>query len=579
MLVGASDACAVADDEEWSYRGKMMLAPMVRVNSLAFRTLCQENGAAMVYSEEIVDRCMYESKRVWNAALGTVDFQSKTENGGGRAIFRTRPGERVVLQLGTACAAQALLAAQHAAADVRAIDINMGCPVKFSVQGGMGSALLAQPEKIRDILTTLRRNLPASMPVTCKIRLLDVTQETLDLAKLIESCGVSALAIHARRRHDRPRHWAQWDEFKLVRSRSRPRTRPPSHMAALAHGRPCTRPPCAQEADKQPSRTPAAAQVRDALPSSLPVILNGDVFSPEDVPRALAATGADSLMLARGALWNPSLFRASALIGAPSKGIVRKYEGDATVEAADDTPPPPTPPLAAAPPPLPALPLLTQAQCVQRYFDLGAATECPVGNLKYVGMLMLEGAGKLAPFTMVQRAKTVEELQAAAAACAQHPHFTQPGGAFVPAVLEPPPDLPAAVELPVNAWRRKPSWWKPGCEPPKLQKGKGRHKAAKERAAPEAPEVAAAAALVRHGGGAPAAATAPSAPSVPSASSAASVNVAAAASEEEEQRRAQQARVDHQAAHAILLEEHRAHKGEPEPPPDAKRSRVDGEES
>ena len=61
---------------------------------------------------------------------------------------------------GTASAVEALKAAQVVAADVRAIDVNMGCPVKFSVQGGMGSALLTQPELVKDILSTLVRNLP-----------------------------------------------------------------------------------------------------------------------------------------------------------------------------------------------------------------------------------------------------------------------------------------------------------------------------------------------------------------------------------------------------------------------------------
>ncbi|KOO21251.1 hypothetical protein Ctob_000508 [Chrysochromulina tobinii] len=350
----------------------------------------------MVYSEEIVDRCLSESKRVVNAALGTVDFESNNERGGGRVVFRTTPNERVVLQLGTASGPAALLAAQVAAADVRAIDINMGCPVKFSVQGGMGSALLSQPERIRDILTTLRRNLPASMPLTCKIRLLDATQETIELAKLIESCGVSALAVHARRRHDRPRHWAQWDQFAIL---------------------------------------------RETLPRSLPVILNGDVFAPEDVPRALAITGADSLMLARGALWNPSIFRSSSLL----------------VDGWD-------------------------AECVKRYFELGEATQCPLGNLKYTAMLMLEGAGKLEPFRLIQSAKTLADLHAAAAACAAHPHFTQPGGAFCPAILEPPPDLPAAIELTANSWRRKPNWWKPGASLPTLKPGEGRYKATKQHA-------------------------------------------------------------------------------------------------
>lgn len=78
-------------------------------------------------------------------------------------------------------------------------------------------------------------------------------------------------------------------------------------------------------------------------------------------------------------------------------------------------------------------------------------------------MLMLEGSGKTEPFKCIQRAKTIAELHAAARACASHPHFTQPGGAFVSGVLEPPPDLPDSVHLPINAWRPVPTWWKPSA--------------------------------------------------------------------------------------------------------------------
>ena len=374
----ASDGPAAAPAEDtpdvgWSYRRKMILAPMVRVNSLAFRELCTEYGADMVYSEELVDRSLLACRRTENAERGTVEYRNS--EGDGRVIFSTWAGrrERVVLQLGTACAADALRAAQHVGGDVRAIDINMGCPVKFSLQGGMGSALLTQPEKVRDILSTLRRNLPADLPVTCKIRLLEQSHDTLQLAKVIESCGVAALAVHARRKQDRPRVWAQWDMFRLL---------------------------------------------RDSMPSSLPIILNGDVFSPADLPRGYELTGADSLMLARGALWNPSIFEAGR--GAPMR---------------------------------------TQGEVASRFFELAAATGLPVGNLKYVCMQMLDGGGKTAPYTMIQRARNMEDMRAACAACREHAHFQATPGK--PArTLEPPPDMPHAPQIPINSWRVIPTHWK-----------------------------------------------------------------------------------------------------------------------
>ena len=82
-----------------------------------------------------------------------------------------------------------------------AIDVNMGCPKPFSLKGGMGAALLTQPEKVRDILTTLTSNL--RIPVTCKIRVLDTEEETMKLVDMIAACGVAAIGVHGRRRAER----------------------------------------------------------------------------------------------------------------------------------------------------------------------------------------------------------------------------------------------------------------------------------------------------------------------------------------------------------------------------------------
>ncbi|KAG8642776.1 hypothetical protein MANES_12G120300v8 [Manihot esculenta] len=189
-----------------------------------------------------------------NEYIGCTDFVEKgTEN----VVFRTCYEERnrVIFQIGTSDAVRALTAAQIVCKDVAAIDVNMGCPKSFSISGGMGAALLNKPELIHDILTTLKRNL--SCPVTCKIRLLKSSQDTVELARRIEKTGVSALAVHGRKVADRPRDPAKWSEI---------------------------------------------ADVVSAL--SIPVIANGDVFDYGDFARIKAAT----VMVARGALWNASVF-------------------------------------------------------------------------------------------------------------------------------------------------------------------------------------------------------------------------------------------------------------------------------
>jgi len=87
--------------------------------------------------------------------------------------------------------------------DVAAIDINMGCPKEFSIKGGMGAALLTQPEKVRNIITTLVKG--CSLPITAKIRLRPQHKDTLAFCQMLQESGVSAIGIHGRTREQRPR--------------------------------------------------------------------------------------------------------------------------------------------------------------------------------------------------------------------------------------------------------------------------------------------------------------------------------------------------------------------------------------
>ncbi|KAL2241475.1 UNVERIFIED_CONTAM: tRNA-dihydrouridine(20) synthase NAD(P)+-like protein, partial [Sesamum indicum] len=261
---------------EIDYRNKLVLAPMVRVVSagtLPFRLLAAEYGADITYGEEIIDHKLLKCERRINDVLGTIDV---VEKGTDSVVFRTCSEEknRVVFQMGTSDAVRALRAAQNVCMDVAAVDINMGCPKSFSISGGMGAALLTKPDLIHDILTTLKRNL--NTPVTCKIRLLKSTQDTVELARRIEKTGVSALAVHGRKVADRPRDPAKWSEIADV-------------VAAV----------------------------------SIPVIANGDVFEYEDFERIKVATGASSVMVARGALWNASIFSPKGKL--PWEDVKREY--------------------------------------------------------------------------------------------------------------------------------------------------------------------------------------------------------------------------------------------------------------
>lgn len=234
---------------------------MVRIGVLPMRLLCLKYGADYVYAEEIIDHKMINCRRVENHALNTIDFISDDDQ---HPIFQTCSAEKhaVVFQIGTCDPERALAAAKIVEDDVAAVDINMGCPKAFSLHGGMGAALLEQPEKVEKILKTLVQGL--KVPVTCKIRVLPDLGETIKLVKLIESCGVKAIAVHGRTKQERPQHQ---------------------------------------------NRNHFIREITQAL--KIPVIANGgskEIKQFEDIATFLQNTQANSVMLARVAMLNPSIF-------------------------------------------------------------------------------------------------------------------------------------------------------------------------------------------------------------------------------------------------------------------------------
>lgn len=191
---------------------------MVRIGTLPMRLLALQYGADIVYSPEIIDRRLINSSRIVNEELGTVDFIDDKQN----LNIRIHPDEksRLIVQIGSANPEYAVQAARKVEKDVAGIDLNCGCPKKFSVVGGMGSALLENPDLLKKILTALVES--CTVPVTCKIRLLEAkdgktsVERTTELLKMIESTKVSAVAIHCRFIPQRPREPAHWDILKQL---------------------------------------------------------------------------------------------------------------------------------------------------------------------------------------------------------------------------------------------------------------------------------------------------------------------------------------------------------------------------
>jgi tRNA-dihydrouridine synthase 2 len=166
--------------------------------------------------------------------------------------------------LGTGEPELALPAAKHVYKDVAAIDINMGCPKKFSVSGGMGSALLKDPERAARIVKTLRAEIPR--PVSVKIRLLPSIQQTVDFCQAMINAGANALAIHARKAGTDSTVNADWSNLKEVLGLLRP---------------------------KYPD---------------FPFLVNGDFYEREERKQFLDETKIDGFLLGRPALYNTSTF-------------------------------------------------------------------------------------------------------------------------------------------------------------------------------------------------------------------------------------------------------------------------------
>ncbi|KAK2505654.1 hypothetical protein MC885_006947 [Smutsia gigantea] len=222
------------------------------------------NKCPLISLQELIDLKMLQCRRVVNEVLSTVDFVAPDD----RVVFRTceREQSRVVFQMGTSDEARALAVAKLVENDVAGID------------GGMGAALLSDPDKIEKILSTLVKG--TRRPVTCKIRILPSMEDTLSLVKRIERTGIAAIAVHGRKQEERPQH-----------------------------------PVCCE----------AIKAIAETL--SIPVIANGGshdhIQEYLDIEDFRQATAASSVMVARGAMWNPSIFLKEGL--RPREEVMQKY--------------------------------------------------------------------------------------------------------------------------------------------------------------------------------------------------------------------------------------------------------------
>lgn len=229
-------------------KNQVVLAPMAGISNTAYRQIIKEMGAGLIFAEMVSDKALvYGSEKTFDL-LKMSDME--------RPIAQQIFGSDV-----DSFIKAAKLVEDKMHPDI--IDINMGCPVpKVAIKSQAGSALLKNPDKIKEIVSAVVK--AVSVPVTVKIRSgWDANSvNAVEVAKVIEEAGASAITVHGRTRAQGYSGNADWNIIK---------------------------------------------QVKEMV--SIPVIGNGDVTSAEKAKEMLDFTGCDAVMIGRGVLGNPWLIK------------------------------------------------------------------------------------------------------------------------------------------------------------------------------------------------------------------------------------------------------------------------------
>jgi len=272
------------------FRGKVVLAPMVRSGELPSRLTALQYGADLVWGPEIVDRALLGTIRRVDPSTRTIDFvrPAKISNPHPNEVqvFRVHPAEKgkLICQIGTSCPIRAVEAAKIVAKDVSGIDVNAGCPLPFSTLGGMGSALLQTPELFVSILEALVKEVgrPENIGISTKIRILKDPQQTAALVEALVATGITGLSVHCRTSTMRANERVIRDQMRMI--------------GDICRG------------------------------AGVACLMNGDVSNREEAIRLAEEYGVDGGMIAKAAEADFSVFRSAAQGGkAKWRDMVQDY--------------------------------------------------------------------------------------------------------------------------------------------------------------------------------------------------------------------------------------------------------------
>ena len=227
---------------------EIMLAPLAGVTDTAFRIVCEKNGCDKTFTEMVsVNALAFD-----NRATADIMFISDLEKNANIQIFGSDIDKikKVVEEK------------INPLTNIKEISFNMGCPAPKIFNNGEGSALLKNPHKVYKITKALRESTDKIINIKYRLGVDDDSINYIENGQAMEEGGADYLILHARTRKAMYSGHADWQAIK---------------------------------------------KLKDAV--NIPVIANGDIFTPEDFIKAMEITGADGAMIARGAMGNPFIFR------------------------------------------------------------------------------------------------------------------------------------------------------------------------------------------------------------------------------------------------------------------------------